>query len=65
MEFLSTTHLFRCNHCGYMWMDEEPAAASCERCHSVDKAEIQQDDGRFGCTSIMNSHALDQERIKR
>ncbi|MGL5513178.1 MAG: hypothetical protein ACRDBM_08140 [Sporomusa sp.] len=54
-------YLLRCTDCGYLYVCETEAMDCltdrvCEHCGSSDMEVIQQAEGRFGCTSRLNTH---------
>ncbi|QDR81885.1 hydrogenase maturation nickel metallochaperone HypA [Sporomusa termitida] len=54
-------YLIRCSSCGYLYQCETELMEClnhkvCEHCGSSDIEVIQQDEGRFGCTSRLNTH---------
>ncbi len=57
---MPTGYLFKCRECGFMWDPEQSAdVCCCERCGSSNRMQVIQEEGRFGCTSKMNTNALD------
>lgn len=56
-------YLLKCNDCGYLNHCEEDLpvclhSSVCEHCGSTDMEIVQQQEGRFGCTSRMNTHVV-------
>lgn len=56
-------YLLRCSHCGFLYQCEHELIECmnknvCEHCGSSDMEVIQQDEGRFGCTSRLNTHVV-------
>ncbi|HWR37917.1 MAG TPA: hypothetical protein VN611_00335 [Patescibacteria group bacterium] len=55
---MAKDYLFRCGDCGLMWQpeDKDPNDKKCDRCGSENRTQVAQQEGRFGCTSHMNTH---------
>lgn len=56
-------YILKCSGCGYLYECEDDlleclSRAECEHCGSSDMEVIQQDEGRFGCTSRLNTHVV-------
>ncbi|CQR70366.1 hypothetical protein SOV_39030 [Sporomusa ovata DSM 2662] len=54
-------YLLKCNDCGYLIVCEDDLMeclnnSVCEHCGSSNIEIIQQQEGRFGCTSRFNTH---------
>ncbi|HEY3423325.1 MAG TPA: hypothetical protein VGL27_00905, partial [Negativicutes bacterium] len=54
-------HLVKCNECGYLWEIEPGGSRSkCEKCGSTYMSQVIQEEGRFGCSSRLNTHVQDE-----
>ena len=55
---MTRDYVFRCGDCGFMWEanDTNVNERKCESCGSENRTQIKQDEGKFGCTSRMNTH---------
>ncbi|SDF80854.1 hypothetical protein [Sporomusa acidovorans] len=56
-------YFLRCGDCGYLYECEEDLLECankvvCDHCGSSNLEVIQQQEGRFGCTSRMNTHVV-------
>ncbi len=56
-------YILKCKDCGYLIQCEDDLLEClsknvCEHCGSSDVEVIQQQEGRFGCTSRMNTHVM-------
>ncbi len=56
-------YLIRCSDCGYLYECEDDLMecldkSVCEHCGSSNMEVIQQQEGRFGCTSRLNTHVV-------
>lgn len=56
-------YLLKCSDCGYLYECEGDlleclSSNVCEHCGSSDMEVIQQQEGRFGCTSRLNTHVM-------
>ena len=59
-------YFIRCSDCGYLYECEEDLLEClekhiCEHCGSSNMEVIQQQEGRFGCTSRLNTHAVNAD----
>ncbi|CVK19533.1 hypothetical protein [Sporomusa sphaeroides] len=59
-------YFIRCSDCGYLYECEEDLMEClnkhiCEHCGSSNMEVIQQQEGRFGCTSRMNTHVVNAD----
>jgi hypothetical protein len=56
-------YLLKCSDCGYLYQCDDDLLECldhhiCENCGSPNMEIVQQQEGRFGCTSRLNTHVV-------